>query len=232
MISPAGPIRRNADVLRELLPLQGRRIVDVGCGDGALVRLMTREGARVTGVDPNPAQIAKARATEAAGDETYVLAPGENLPFPDGAFDAVVIFNALHHIPAKALDAALAETARVLKPGGHACIVEPLAEGPHFELAQPVDDETQVRAEAYRAVRAALKRGLFREEREETYVNPVPIESVEAFVERLVRIDPARKDAIARHEAELRSRFARLGREAPQGRVFDQPMRVNLLTRF
>lgn len=224
-------IRRNADVLREMLPMKGRRVVDIGCGDGALVRLMTREGARVTGVDTNPAQIAKARAAEAAGDETYVLAPGETLPFPDGAFDAVVIFNALHHVPAEALDAALAEAARVLGPGGHACIVEPLAQGPHFELARPVDDETHVRALAYAALRAAVARGLFREEREETYVNPVPIESFEAFVERLVRIDPGRAPAVARHAADLKERFARLGSDSPKGRVFDQPMRANLLTR-
>ncbi len=223
--------RKNADVLRALLPLKGRRVIDIGCGDGALARLMTREGARVTGVDNNPAQLAKARATEAAGDESYVMAPGEKLPFPDGAFDAAVIFNALHHIPVEVLDAALAEAARVLAPGGILYIAEPLAQGPNFELSQPVDDETQVRALAYAALRAAVSRGLFREEREEIYVHAVINENFEAYAAGMARIDPARAPAIARHDTELRRRFAALGRETPKGRAFDQPMRVNLLVK-
>ena len=221
--------RKNADVLRELLPLKSRRVVDIGCGDGALVRLMTREGAQVTGIDTNPAQIAKARATEAAGDETYVMAPGEKLPFPDGAFGSAVIFNALHHIPPPAMAAALTEVARVLNPGGLLYVSEPLAQGSNFELTQPVDDEAEVRAQAYEALRAAIAKGIFREERELTYTHAVLTESFEAFVAGMVRVDPARAPAIARHDAELRRRFARLGRDTPKGRAFDQPMRVNLL---
>ena len=41
------PRRRHMEVMRELLVLPGSRIVDVGCGDGALARALTREGARV-----------------------------------------------------------------------------------------------------------------------------------------------------------------------------------------
>ncbi|MCC7017165.1 MAG: DUF2784 family protein [Rhodospirillales bacterium] len=222
------PHRRNDEVLREWLPLAGKRIADIGCGDGALVRLMAREGAEVIGVDNNPAQLAKA-AAKTAGGETYVMAAGERLPFPNSAFDAVVIFNALHHIPPEVRAAALAEVARILRPGGRAYVVEPLAEGAHFELTRPVDDETEVRAAAYRALRAAVARGLFRETREMVYVHPVLAESFESFVERMVRIDPGRKAAVARHESELRDRFRRLGRPDPRGTVFDQPMRANLL---
>jgi hypothetical protein len=223
------PRRRNDEVLRELLPLEGRRVVDIGCGDGALVRLMAREGAEVTGVDNNPVQLAKAAATPSAGGETYVMAAGERLPFPDSAFNAVVIFNALHHIPIEAQGAALAEAARVLRPGGQAYIVEPLAEGAHFELTRAVDDETEVRVAAYDALRSAITRGLFREKRETVYVHPVLAESFESFIERMVRIDPGRKAAVVRHEDDLRHRFRRFGRPDPKGTVFDQPMRANLL---
>ena len=72
-------LRRNDEVLRELLPLAGRRIADIGCGDGALVRLMARAGAQVTGVDNNPAQLGPATAAPAAAGETYVMAVGERL---------------------------------------------------------------------------------------------------------------------------------------------------------
>ena len=170
-------------------------------------------------------------AAPAAAGETYVMAGGERLPFPDMTFDAVVIFNALHHVPPSAQGAALAEAARILRPGGLAYVVEPLAEGANFELTRAVDDETEVRAAAYRALRAAVAQGLFREKRETVYVHPVLAESFEAFVERMVRIDPGRKPAVARHENELKQRFRRLGRPTPSGMVFDQPMRANLLAR-
>ena len=223
------PRRRNDEVLRQFLMLSGRRVADIGCGDGALVRLMARDGAEVVGVDNNPVQLAKAVAQPAAGNEAYVMAVGERLPFPDAAFDAIVIFNALHHIPVATQEAALIEAARVLRPGGRAYIAEPIAEGTNFELAQLVDDETEVRAAAYRALRAAVAKGIFREERETIYVNSVIVENFNAFVERMIRVDPERKAAIARHESELRERFRRLGRPGSKGTIFDQPMRVNLL---
>jgi SAM-dependent methyltransferase len=223
------PHRHNGDVLRESVPLAGRRVLDVGCGDGALVRLMARDGARVVGVDNNPAQIAKAAAAPPAGGEAYAMAAGERLPFPSATFDSVVIFNALHHVPPNAQDAALVEAARVLKPGGRAYIAEPLAEGPNFELARLVDDETEVRAAAYGAIRAAIARGTFRDAGETVYVHAVIEKDFDSFAERMGRIDPARKPALERHQGELRERFRRLGRPDPKGTAFDQPMRVNLL---
>jgi ubiquinone/menaquinone biosynthesis C-methylase UbiE len=226
----AMPYRRNDDVLKEQVPLAGRRVLEVGCGDGALARLMAREGARVVGVDNNPAQLAQAAAKPETG-VAYIKAAGEKLPFPDGTFDAAVIFNSLHHIPVPAQGAALAEAARVLEPGGLLYIAEPVAEGANFELARPVDDETEVRAAAQDAIRSALARGLFRNPRETFYVHAVLAESYEKFAERMIRIDPARKPAIERHQAELRERFRRLGRPDPKGMLFDQPMRANLLTR-
>ena len=41
----SAPRRKHSAVLREILPLAGARITDIGCGDGGLVRLMTRAGA-------------------------------------------------------------------------------------------------------------------------------------------------------------------------------------------
>jgi hypothetical protein len=204
-------------------------VLEVGCGDGALARLMARDGARVVGVDNNPAQIAKAAAAPPAGGEAYAMAAGERLPFPAATFDAVVIFNALHHIPVEAQDAALAEAARVLKSGGRAYVVEPIAEGPYFELARLVDDETEVRAAAHGAIRAAIARRTFRDAGETVYVHAVVEKDFDSFAERMIRIDPARGPAVERHRGELGERFRRLGRPDPKGAAFDQPMRANLL---
>jgi SAM-dependent methyltransferase len=105
----------------QILPLAGRhlagaaRVLDVGCGEGQIARLLVREGARrVVGVDSSVAQLAQ--AARLGGGVAYVRASATALPLPAGGFDAVVTCLVLEHVAD--LDGALDEIARVLRPGG------------------------------------------------------------------------------------------------------------------
>ena len=220
--------KNNADVLSGLVELDGKKVIDIGCGDGTFTRMMTRHGARVVGVECGAAQLEKARRARPAGNESYVEGVAEKLPLPAAAFDVVVFFNSLHHVPVDAQDTALDEALRVLKPGGIAYIAEPLAEGPHFDLMQPVHDETRVRAKAYEAIGRAPGRG-FETGEEMLYVHPATHESFEAFCEQMARINPDRADDVDARKADLKAAFARLGTKTGDGFAFDQPMRVNIL---
>ena len=160
-------IRDGNEVLAELLDFGGKRVLDVGCGAGGLVRFLTRRGALVSGLDPNSGQLEEALAAGVAGDETYIEGVAEDLPFPPGAMDIVVFFNSLHHVDDP--DKALEEAARVLSPSGLACIAEPLAEGSHYQMGRAVEDEAGVRARAYQAIGAAAAVGL-RQQRELTFI--------------------------------------------------------------
>ncbi|MGE4281718.1 MAG: class I SAM-dependent methyltransferase, partial [Magnetospirillum sp.] len=91
--------RRNADVIVETLDLEGKRVVDVGCGDGHLTRLMAKHGAHVLGVECSPRQLAKAWKADKVADERIVEGVGQALPAEDASADIVVFFNSLHHIP-------------------------------------------------------------------------------------------------------------------------------------
>jgi len=224
--------RDNTEVLAELVALKGKEVVDVGCGEGSLVRAMTRAGARVTGVECGARQLEKARAAEPVGDERYLEGVGEDLPLDDASADVVVYFNSLHHVAEAQQRTALAEAARVLRPGGQVYIAEPLAEGPQFELVKPVHDETAVRAHAYRVIQEAEAVGL-RAEREVTYVHPLRHQSFEAYRERMLSINPDKQGVFEAMEAELRERYRRLSKPGdgsdPEGDLFPQPIRVNLL---
>jgi 2-polyprenyl-6-hydroxyphenyl methylase/3-demethylubiquinone-9 3-methyltransferase len=100
------------------LPTAGLRALDIGCGGGLLAEEFARLGCVVVGVDPSEGSLAAARS-HAAGQGLaieYQCATGEALPFADDSFDIVYCCDVLEHVADLRL--VIAETARVLKPGG------------------------------------------------------------------------------------------------------------------
>lgn len=97
---------------------RGRAVLDLGCAGGFMAEALHDRGARVTGIDPAAEAVAAARAHAAATARAvaYDVGVGEALPYGDAAFDAVVCVDLLEHV--RDLDRVLAETARVLRPGG------------------------------------------------------------------------------------------------------------------
>ena len=222
------PPRRHTEVLRETMRWQGRRLLEVGCGDGRLLGWAASEGASPVGLDPGLPQLGRARVN--APGVPLVAGRGEALPFASGRFDLVVYFNSLHHVPLERQWQAVAEAGRALDRDGELLVVEPLPEGEHFALLQPVDDETNVRREAFRAIHAAGALGLHMA-LEAFYVSRVVERSWEALSERFLAADPGRAEALAMARPEVERRFATLGEPADGGRAFIQPMRLNLLRR-
>lgn len=91
-----------------------RRALDVGCGEGRMCRLMQEFGIETVGIDPTEAMVAEARRRDPSGD--YRVGQAEQLPFADAGFDLAV--SCLTLIDITDYGAAIAEMARVLKPGG------------------------------------------------------------------------------------------------------------------
>src|ERR1700720_4419682 len=98
------PIAKHLDRLAALVPVEGRRIVDVGCGDGALVRALARRGGKVTGLEIDARALGPALSAPTVADERYLEGRAEALPLADRSVDMVVFFNSLHHVPIGLLD--------------------------------------------------------------------------------------------------------------------------------
>lgn len=92
---------------------RGKRVLDVGCGPRGSLEWADEAAERV-GLDP--LIDAYRQLGIAAHKMSYVAAPAESIPFPDGYFDIVSSFNSLDHVDD--LDRSIAEIIRVLAPGG------------------------------------------------------------------------------------------------------------------
>ena len=96
--------------------VHGRRVLDAGCGSGALSLALRAKGALVTGFDSSPVMVELARQRLGEDADLQVADISLPLPFADGAFDDVVVSLVLHYL--QDWTAPLSELRRVLKPGG------------------------------------------------------------------------------------------------------------------
>lgn len=224
------PYETNATLIirAAFAPLAGKRLLDIGCGAGALARSLSALGADVVGVDPNAEALTLARRAVPAG--TFHRAGAESLPFGDNSFEGAIFLNSLHHVPEPLMRRALEEAARVVEPEGPIVVVEPLAEGSFFCALRPIEDETYVRNAAQEALRRALESGAFEQSRRIDYLRREHFEDLNQFLARVVAVDPARAAVAAERRPEVEAAFRRHARIAADGRmILQQPMRANVM---
>lgn len=112
-----------SDALHEYGKFSGKKVLDVGCGNGYVLDRYAREGAEVYGVDITEAavDICRKRFELSGLHGEFHVANAEKLPFPDGTFDCVCSMGVLHHVsdPEKAVS----EICRVMKSGGRLIVM-------------------------------------------------------------------------------------------------------------
>jgi SAM-dependent methyltransferase len=197
--------------LQMALQLDGRTVADIGCGDGAIVRRLREAGADAIGIDID---VNSARERDPEG--RYLEGAAQELPLADASIDVAVMFKSLHHVPDP--HAAFPELRRVVREA--VFIAEPLAEGDFFELIRPVDDETQVRADAQEAIARAEG---FQRTRTFDYDLVISLDGFDALKRMVLGADPTRAERLAELELQLREAFS------PGD--YTIPMRADVLTR-
>ncbi len=110
---------RVAYIERQVGALEGRRLLDIGCGGGLLAEALAHRGARVTGIDvaESALEVARLHLHESALEIDYRLATAEDFAADNAAgFDVVTCLEMLEHVPDP--DSVIAAAARLLRPGG------------------------------------------------------------------------------------------------------------------
>lgn len=121
--------------LDQALLQPGETLLDVGCGTGGVTipaKMRVGGNGSVAGIDPAPEMIAVARrkAQRAGVEIDFRVGVIEALPFPAGTFDVVTSSLMMHHLPPPLRVKGLAESWRVLKPGGRILIADMLRPSP------------------------------------------------------------------------------------------------------
>lgn len=129
---------RVTHMLKQLDNIQGKTILDLGCGKGIISVTLAMRGANVSGIDIGPDLISLANELANINNVECDFHVGsiDKLPFPDNSFDHVVGSAIMHHLPRYAVQDSIAEAYRVLKPGGTLMLSEPIENSRLFEFLQ------------------------------------------------------------------------------------------------
>jgi ubiquinone/menaquinone biosynthesis C-methylase UbiE len=140
--------------------VQGKRVLELGCGTGLVLEPLSKMAARATGLDISRGMLQKAidRGLDA------VQASGTDIPFPDETFDCIVSFKVLAHI--EQIEKTMQECARVLKPGGHLVLefynkhslrqMVKLLKPAHKVATQTTDDQVYTRYDSLADIKGYL----------------------------------------------------------------------------
>jgi len=212
-----------------LVALAGAHVLELGCGKAEFARkLAERAGvASVTAYEVDRIQHDRNLAAPAVPRLAFAYGGAEKIAHADASVDGVVMMKSLHHVPMDLLDTALAEIARVLRPGGWLYASEPLFAGELNEVTRLFHDERVVRAAAHEALKRAAKTGVLREEREIFFTAPVHFKGFEQFEQQTIRATHTHHDLSPELYAQVRAKFE--SHMTPQGAKFLRPMRVNLM---
>ena len=215
-------------VLNRLVPLAAQDIIELGCGAARLARelLVRYPATRVTGLEVDAIQLARNLAAPAERLR-FIAAGAQAIPLPDAQFDLALMLKSLHHVPQSIMDQALAEVHRVLRPGGHLYVSEPVFAGALNEITRLFNDEQAVRAAAQAALDRALATGAWAQVAERRFDMPAHFADFAAFERRMLDVTFAERHLDGELRERVRARFE--PHMGPGGAHFQRPMHVRLL---
>lgn len=226
-----GQVVDEFDVYTGLLPLDGARIIELGCGAAIHTRAIAETGrpAAILACEVDTLQHEKNLAITDLDGVSFVHAGAEAIPAEDASADIVMMFKSLHHVPVELMDTAMREIARVLRPGGVAYISEPVYAGDFNEVLRLFHDEREVREAAFAAVRQAVEAGLLELAGQHFFQTRMAFADFADFEQRVLNVTHTRHELAPELHDRVRRTFEQ--HQGREGACFLMPIRVDLLRR-
>ena len=217
------------DVYNALLQLDGKNILELGCGRAEITRAIATEGQNrhITALEVDEIQHVKHLAIDDLANVAFIKAGAENIPCPDNTFDIVFMFKSLHHVPLDLMGQALLEIRRVLKQEGLAYISEPVFAGDFNDLLKLFHNEENVRLVAFAAISQAVDSGLFALQQQSFFNAPMFFTDFADFEQKVLRVTHTDHQLSDELYAEVKRQFE--NRMGSDGAHFSMPMRIDLL---
>jgi ubiquinone/menaquinone biosynthesis C-methylase UbiE len=218
-----------AEIYNRLLSLDGKHILELGCGSAEITRNIATSGSdrKITALEVDQIAYEKNLQITDLANVTFVLSGAENIPLEDESVDVVFMFKSLHHVPLDLMQPAMHEIWRVLKPGGLAYISEPVFAGDFNEVLRLFHDEQKVREAAFETVKKAVDKGLFKLVKETFFNSPMRFENFAEFENNTIKATHTDHDLDETLYELVKKRFEQhLGDD---GAHFLMPIRVDLL---
>jgi ubiquinone/menaquinone biosynthesis C-methylase UbiE len=222
-------ITEEIDVLLRMLPFDGAKVLELGCGAAEKTRQIAEQTAveEIVAAEVDEIQHEKNLAVKDLPKVTFTSFGAEAIDAPDASFDIVLMFKSLHHVPIPLMDQGMQEIRRVLKPGGLVYVSEPVFAGDFNEVIRLFHDESTVRQAAFDAMVRAVEGNVLELSEEYFFKNVVRLNHFGQFEKGILNatfMDHRISDELL---AEVRARFESYG--GPDGYVFEVPNRVDLL---
>lgn len=217
------------EVLKRMLPFAGARVLELGCGAAEPTRQIAErvEVDEIVAAEIDPIQHGKNLAIEDLPGVTFKAYGAEAIDEPNDSFDIVLMFKSLHHVPKAAMDEALSEIRRVLKPGGLAYISEPVFAGTFNEVIRLFHDESIVRLAAFEAVARSVEARKFELVEEHFFENVLKLKHFGQFEAGVLNVTHTDHDLAPELMQTVKDKFESYRSE--DGYVFQAPNRVDLL---
>lgn len=226
------PVLDTAAVYDEFLDFKDARVLDLGCGNGAVSRAIAQahKSASVLALEVDAIQHEANLAGPQLPNLEFGLGGAERIPAEDETFDIVLMMMSLHHVPLDSMAQALREVRRVLLPGGLLYVAEPVFAGAFNAIIRLFNDEREARAAAFAALEAVVASGGMALVAEKFFLRPQHVENFADFEARFIntthtehRLNPGQRAAV---EKQLQQHMT------PAGADFQQPMRVDVLRKL
>lgn len=228
--NPGAYIRADEfEMLSRLLPWEGADVLELGCGRARVTRQLAEQLplASVVATEVDLIQLEKNQAIADLSKVRFMQGGMEAIPLADGSVDIAIMLKSLHHVPARFLDPGFAEVQRVLRPGGHLCLLEPVYAGDFNAILSLFNDERLVREEAFAALCRAVEQGLFGHSGQHFFETPGHYPDWESFESSTLKVTHMEHDISPELHEEIKGAFmAHLGSE---GAFFLKPSRIDLL---